>query len=279
VETKKAIEMAAIETKEDITIELSSRPAYRLWSGREKTTKKYGILGLPGFCKIMRGIEESVRHDDPYADYHYHVIEKSIEALAFDLDIELKDIKTFIVESIPAAMSLPSTGSKSPVVLPVRFAARLGFQLVYQILKVDEIVLKVLLASHVGILPNKEKFETIARVEKRVRSVINLVFRYQHTGVTRDDMASNNQKAQQAKEKMGSLEKGYLEGTTRSDNAPPLPIKRLQSLTNVVIKGNSDKSSKKKKINDTVKGSEVKLDVTLDESLEEKSGEKSAVNV
>lgn len=236
--------MAAIGAKQDIEIELATRPALRLWQGREKTQKHHGILGLPGFCKIVRGIEQAVREDDPYADYHYHRIEQAINDLTFDLDSELKDIQSFIDENIPPAMRLPDIGSKNPVVVPIRFASRLGFQLVYQLLKVDQIVLKVLLANHIGLLPNKEKFETLARVEKRVRSVLHMVFSYRHTGVTRDDMAANNQKAQKAKELMGDLEVGYLEGTTRSDNAPPLPMKRLQTMGKALEKGIAENKSK-----------------------------------
>lgn len=236
--------MAAIGAKQDIEIELATRPALRLWQGREKTQKRHGILGLPGFCKIVRGVEQAVREDDPYADYHYHRIEQAIEDLTFDLDSELKDVQTFIDENIPPAMRLPDIGSKNPVVVPIRFASRLGFQLVYQLLKVDQIVLKVLLANHIGLLPNKEKFETLARVEKRVRGVLHMVFSYRHTGVTRDDMAANNQKAQKAKELMGDLEVGYIEGTTRSDNAPPLPMKRLQTMGKSLDKDKADKKPK-----------------------------------
>lgn len=238
--------MAAIGATQDIQIELATRPALRLWQGREKTPKRHGILGLPGFSKIVRGIEQAVREDDPYADFHYHKVEKAINDLTFDLDGELKDIQSFIGENIPAAMRLPDVGSKNPVVVPIRFASRLGFQLVYQLLKVDQIVLKILLANHIGILPNKEKFETLARVEKRVRSVLHMVFSYRHTAVTRDDMAANNQKAQKARELMGDLEIGYLEGSIRSENAPPLPQKRLQTLGKALESGKeaSPKSAK-----------------------------------
>ncbi|QFT57168.1 PFL_4669 family integrating conjugative element protein [Microbulbifer sp. THAF38] len=262
-DTKK---MAAIGAKQDIEIELATRPALRLWQGREKTQKRHGILGLPGFCKIVRGVEQSIKEDDPYADYHYHRLEQAIEDLTFDLDSELKDVKTFIEENIPPAMRLPDIGSKNPVVVPIRFASRLGFQLVYQLLKVDQIVLKVLLANHIGLLPNKEKFETLARVEKRVRGVIHMVFSYRHTGVTRDDMAANNQKAQKAKELMGDLEVGYLEGTTRSDNAPPLPMKRLQTMGKAL---DNDKADKKVKLGrkQEVADSEDALAAELDRVL------------
>lgn len=226
----------------------------------------------PWYSRVARllqdcqGVEQSIKEDDPYADYHYHRLEQAIEDLTFDLDSELKDVKTFIEENIPPAMRLPDIGSKNPVVVPIRFASRLGFQLVYQLLKVDQIVLKVLLANHIGLLPNKEKFETLARVEKRVRGVIHMVFSYRHTGVTRDDMAANNQKAQKAKELMGDLEVGYLEGTTRSDNAPPLPMKRLQTMGKAL---DNDKADKKVKLGrkQEVADSEDALAAELDRVL------------
>jgi integrating conjugative element protein (TIGR03761 family) len=265
--------MAAIGAKHDIEIELATRPALRLWQGREKTPKRHGILGLPGFCKLVRNIEQAIKDDDPYADYHYHKIEQAIDDLAFDLDAELRDIQAFVGENTPQAMRLPDIGSKNPVVVPVRFASRLGFQLVYQLLKVDQIVLKVLLANHIGILANKEKFETLARVEKRLRSVIHLVFSYTHTGVTRDDMAANNMKAQQARSAMGDLEEGYLNATLRSDNAPALPAKRLQNIGRSIASEKLDKDATKVK----VRGARKKIDQSaidtailaeIDEALE-----------
>lgn len=270
----KTTRMAAIEAKQDIEIELATRPALRLWQGRERTEKRHGILGIPGFCKIMRGIEQAVRDDDPYADYHFHRIEQGIEDLTFDLDSELKDVEDFIAENVPSAMRLPDIGSKNPVVVPIRFASRLGFQLVYQLLKVDQIILKVLLASHIGLLPNKDKFETLARVEKRVRGVLHMVFVYRHTGVNRDDMAANNQKAQKAKELMGDLEEGYLDGSTRSDNAPPLPSRRLQTIGKTFVQAEQHSGNKPGR-GDKQSGVNETLSAELDRVLEEADKEMS----
>jgi len=228
--TTKTKSMAAITSLDDIEIEISTRPAYRLWTGREKTERKHGILGIPGFCSIMKKIEGAIRSDDPYADYFYHKIELAIVELADDLEGELKDMETFISENIPSSMRLPEAGSKRPEVVKVRIASSIGFQLIYQMLKVDKIVVKVLLANHIGILPNKQKFQTIARLEQRVRGVMQQVYAYKFTGVTRDDMVAKNPVSIKAKEAMGDLAQGYLEGSLRGDNAPSLPKKREQTL-------------------------------------------------
>lgn len=273
----KSNQMAAIGAKQDIEIELATRPALRLWQGREKTPKRHGILGIPGFCKLIRGIEQSIRNDDPYADYYYHKIETAIEELAFDLESELKDIQSLIEENTPGAMRLPDVGSKDPVVVPIRFASRLGFQLVYQLLNVDQVVLKILLASHVGLLGTKEKFQTLARVETRFRGVLHLVFQYRHTGVTRDDIAANNQKAVKARELMGELEEGYLEGSLRSENAPALPAKRLQALGKVMEKPKQRKA-KSESLDSEAQHDRAALEAELDKVLEEVESESGANN-
>ncbi len=220
-------QVAAIKSTEDITIELCTRPAYRVWFGREKNEEKHGIMGVPGFCKLLKDMEGAIREGDPYADYHYHKIENALEDLNIELQNEMKDIEAILAAKVPKAMNLPPVGSENPTIVPVRIASTLGFGMVFRVVDLDEIVLKVLLASHIGVLTKKEKFQTLDRVEKKIRSTIYLVFNYRYMGVTRNDMAMNNQRAQAAKKAMGDLEEGYLLGTVRSDNAPLLPSSRL----------------------------------------------------
>jgi len=262
-------QMASVQPKSDIEIEIATRPALRLWNGRVKTDKKHGILGIPGFCKILKGIEQAIKDDDPYADYHYHATEQAITALKFDLDSQLKDMDEYIKDNVPPTMRLPDVGNKEPEIVPIRFASRLGFKLVYQLLTLDQVVLKVLLANHIGILNNSDKFDIIGKTEKRFRGVINTVFNYTHTGVTRDDMAANNQRAQKAKSIMGEIEKGYLEGTERSDNAPSLPPVRLKTLGKVL-----DISKVGKKEKESI--DEEVLGEALEEVLETMPSSKSA---
>ena len=80
---------------------------------------------------------------------------------------------------------------------------------------------------------HNEKYQSMAFIEKKVRSVIYKIFMYKFTGVTRDDMSANNQKALQAIEAMGILSEDYLAGLTRSEDAPNLPAKRAQTLKNI----------------------------------------------
>jgi integrating conjugative element protein (TIGR03761 family) len=222
--------MASVTSAEDITIEFSTRSAFRLWSGRESTDKQRGILGVAGFARLLRSLEQAVREDDPYADFHFLRIEQSINELSAELNADLAAMTDLIASKIPSAMKVPAAVSEEPTVVPVKFSSRLGFDLVYQVLKVDQIALKVLLASHLALMSAKEKFTALANSERKVRAVMNKVFDYRYTGVTRDDMSATNQKALAAIKAMGELSEEYLSGELRSPNAPKLPRRRLASL-------------------------------------------------
>lgn len=226
----KAAQLGPIRTKTDITVDLATRPALRVWAGRDKTAEKKGILGVPGFASITRTLEENVKLDDPYADYHYILIEDAIKKLSSELNQELEAVTSFLDEMVPPAMNLPDIGSNEPCVLPIRFASRHGFAMLYELLKMDKVVMKTLLANHIGLLNSEEKFKTLNRLEAKMRTALYTAYAYRVTGVTRDDMAANNQKAQRAIGMMGELKSEYLEGTTRSPNAPQLPKNRLATL-------------------------------------------------
>tara|TARA_R110001592_G_scaffold316364_1_gene592789 strand:+ start:28294 stop:29148 length:855 start_codon:yes stop_codon:yes gene_type:complete len=227
---QRGAELGPIRTKTDITVDVATRPALRVWAGRDKTADKKGILGVPGFASITRTLEENVKLDDPYADFHYILIEEAIAKLRSELDQELEAVTSFLNEMVPPAMTLPDIGSNEPCVLPIRFASRHGFAMLYELLKMDKVVMKTLLANHIGLLNSEEKFKTLNRLEAKMRTALYTAYAYRVTGVTRDDMAANNQKAQRAIGMMGELKTEFLEGTTRSPNAPQLPKSRLATL-------------------------------------------------
>ena len=81
-----------------------------------------------------------------------------------------------------------------------------------------------------GIMSNPQKFKMIAQMERSMRRTINMVYSYRHTGVTRDDIAAKNKRAEAASNLMGELESVYLTGVVRSENAPSLPKKRAAAL-------------------------------------------------
>lgn len=224
-----------LSTSEGATVKLKTHQAMNLFQGRQKTAQKNGILGLPGFVTYVGQFSEAIKKDDPYADHIFYQIDQELESLKFDLELELKGIETLIAESIPEEMTLPETAVTNQQVLPIRFVSKLGFLALYQLIAADRIFTKILLANHLGILTSNDKFAAMHRIARRFRRMYHLVYKYQNTGVTRDDMAANNQKAQAAIKAMGKLEPEYLSGEKRSEHAPRLPERRLATIKTDVL--------------------------------------------
>lgn len=222
--------LASVTSAGDITVELATRSAVRLWHGRETTEKRRGIIGMAGFGRLLRTVEQSIKEDDPYADCFYAKIESAIADLSDDLDADMKAMDDLIESGIPAEMTVPKVVNEEPVVVPVKFSSSLGFKLVYQLIKADKIALKVLQASHLGLLDGNDKLVYLSNNERKIRAVMNRVFDFKYTGVTRDDVAANNPKAQKADNLMGKISEGYMTGELRSPNAPKPPRRRRQAI-------------------------------------------------
>ncbi len=221
-----------IRSEKTTTVKLSTYSAIRLYHGRPKSNNKSGIMGVPGFSSHMSSIEQAIRNDDPYADHHFMIIEKAIDDLRVDFENTYTEIDDFVKKNTKG-MDLKKSVSTDPSIAPVKLASRMGYKLLFQVMKADETVLKVLQANHIGLLSNEKKFKTIAHIERAVRSVVHLVFSYKFTGVTRDDIAANNQKAIKARGLMGELEQEILKGEKRSAEAPALPKKHNSQINSI----------------------------------------------
>lgn len=210
----------------NIKLTLHTKSAINIWNGRAKTDEKYGLMGLPGFSAKMRVLENAIKKDDPYAYYHYSVIQEAIHATSQQLDAMDRDIDN-VLALLPNALQVPNVSAKVPIEFDILFASHLGFKAMYQLIKIDNIVLKILKAKHVALLSTKEKVYYCNMAESKMRALFNVCYKYHFCDVTRDDMAANNQKAQLAIMKMGELEEGYLTGETKVADAPRLPDRRL----------------------------------------------------
>lgn len=238
--TADSIDLGPLNSQDDMTVQLSTRPILRIWFGREKTEQVAGIVGFISFCKSLRMINNAVKNDDPYADYYFLQIERAIVDLEDDLSEISKQVEVLLSKFLNSSISLPAVSSKRPATMPVRVSSPLAFQMMFKLSTADNLVMKLHQANHIGILPNTEKEKYIRSIERRFRSVMYLTRKFRNTGVTRDDMAANNPVARKAIGEMGELEIHYLHGTTRSDFAPKLPEKRMSTIQSILNPAPSD---------------------------------------
>lgn len=225
----KTNQVSPIVGEGNIKLTLHTKSAINIWNGRAKTDTKYGLMGLPGFSSKMRILENAIKKDDPYAYYHYSVVQDAIAATSEQLDVLDRDIDA-ILALVPKALTVPDVSARKPMEFDILFASHLGFKAMYQLIKVDNIVMKILKAKHVALISTKEKVQYCNMAESKMRALFNVCYQYHFCDVTRDDMAANNQKAQLAISKMGELEEGYLTGETQVPNAPRLPDRRLATM-------------------------------------------------
>jgi len=137
--------------RSDVKLTLHTHHAARIWMGRPKNDLKAGIIGLSGFCTVVNRMSRGAQQDDPYSDWWMILLEEKIN----DSKEALKTIEDRLdtaMASLPPAISISENLSIQPVSLPLYISNPLGFQAVYLLTNYDEIVRRILLAQHVGLV-------------------------------------------------------------------------------------------------------------------------------
>ncbi|VXC24941.1 Conjugal transfer protein [Pseudomonas sp. 8Z] len=210
--------------RSDVKLTLHTHHAARIWMGRPKTDTKPGIIGLSGFCSLINRMSRGATQDDPYSDWWMILVEEKVsqsdEALKA-LDERLDDV----MACLPAAITISNNLSVQPVSMPLFISNPLGFKAVYLLSSYDEIVRRILLAQHVGLIGRRDMELWIDEGAAVLRKLFGLAQHYRYSGAARDDFAANNAKAEAARkmyERHGDIPQDILEGTRRSNFAPPI---------------------------------------------------------
>ncbi|PUA41371.1 TIGR03761 family integrating conjugative element protein [Pseudomonas protegens] len=217
-------ELAIGSLRSDVQLTLHTHHAARLWMGRARNDTKPGILGLSGFCAIINRLHRGCSLDDPYSDLWMILIEEKViesrQALA-----SIEERLDAVMAVLPPAISISNNLSIQPAKLPLFISNPLGFQAVYLLTSYDEIVRRILLAQHVGLIGRRDMELWIDEGATLLRRLFGLAQLYRYSGACRDDFAANNAKAEAARQmyqRHGELPQDILEGTRRSTYAPPI---------------------------------------------------------
>ena len=210
--------------RSDVKLTLHTHHAARIWMGRPKSDLKPGIIGLSGFCSVVNRMSRGAQQDDPYSDWWMILLEDKIT----ESKQGLKDIEARLdtaMATLPPAISISENLSIQPVSLPLYISNPIGFQAVYLLTGYDEIVRRILLAQHVGLVGRRDMEAWIDEGAAVLRSLFGLAQLYKYSGAERDDFAANNAKAEAARklyERYGELPQDILQGLRRSTFAPPI---------------------------------------------------------
>ena len=207
--------------RSQMSLQIHTHQASRLWHGRRPVEGKPGILGLNGFLSITNRINIGSRQDDPYSDWWMIKIEQKIDQVNAHLK-EIRDEIEQVFVSVPASFTLGENLNVQPATLPVFAGSHLGYLAIYVLAQYDEIVRKAMLAHHIALIDRNGFDYWINHGDHQLRSLFALAQQYRYSGTTRKDFIEGNAVAKTALEKFGTVPADILNGSRRSRFSPPL---------------------------------------------------------
>ncbi|MEE4124050.1 PFL_4669 family integrating conjugative element protein [Pseudomonas viridiflava] len=210
--------------RSSVNLTLHTHHASRLWFGRQRTEGKPGMIGLSGFANILNRIKRGCEQDDPYSDWFLLLIEEKIESSEQEMS-NIDNRLDEVMASLPAMLSIGQNLSVQPVTLPLFLSTPLAFKAVYLLTAYDELVRRILLASHVGLIDNHAKGQWLDEGAAILRRLFGLSQRYKFSGASRGDFAAKNARSELAREMyapFGEIPQDILEGARKSKFAPAL---------------------------------------------------------
>lgn len=209
-----------LRTRGEIIIH--TRSAHRLFYGRRKDDKKgiKPITGLIRFALNMNHISDLAAKDDPYADAVLLEVERALLAAEKMIREHVAALEELLSDM--EGISIYFHESVAPIKVPIEFRTTYGFIAARLLSRYDKLVRLAQSAMHVGLFFEEDWGRVVRKSGRVIRRVFHLSSSYRYVGVTRDDMAANNQVARNAIEKYGTLPQAILEGSKRGKYAPPI---------------------------------------------------------
>ncbi|MFB4390394.1 MULTISPECIES: PFL_4669 family integrating conjugative element protein [unclassified Pseudomonas] len=207
--------------RSSITLTLHTHHAARLWQGRAGREGVFAIMGMAGYISVTNLLKQASSQDDPFADWFMLQLEEKVLQARAELLALTEQIK-LVERDLPPQVNIGDNLNIHPVTLPLFIGSQLGFLAVYLLTDYDALVRRVLLAHHTALIGRVDMEHWIDRGAHLLRSLFSMAQLYRLAGVSRDDIAANNARAREAIDKFGAPPPDILEGTRRSQFAPPI---------------------------------------------------------
>ncbi|WP_336221615.1 PFL_4669 family integrating conjugative element protein [Citrobacter amalonaticus] len=209
-----------------ITIELHTHRAVQLWQGRQASASPEGhplhpIIGIPRFLNLLNIIRMDSSLDNPCADLYMLKLEERLLKARREMDRMTGSVNG-IFKLLPDTLTVENCLSIQPVRFPVFSASQLGFIGIYLLTDFDKLARNTQLATHMALLNRTECNDLIQRSSGIIRSIFSLAQKYRRIPVTRSDFKEDNARAKAATALVGELPGDILDGSRRSQFAPPL---------------------------------------------------------
>lgn len=200
----------------DFQLVLHTKSAQRLYDGEWK----HGRMGLLQFASAITILWKCSKQDDPYAEWY---LLKIYEALQ-EASTKLKHYESTLKEQLNnlRGFEIGLMSHPTPLKQPLRFASPFAFMAATLIEQVDYINRQLFTIQRMGIMPNEKLMPR--DLLRELQTIFQLPRHWRYTGVTRNDIEQNNQKAQKAKELFGELPPAILNKEIRFAFFPKQPM-------------------------------------------------------
>ena len=207
---------------------IHTRQAHRLFYGRRSDEKegKAPITGLVRFANTVANIHNAASKNDPFADWTLCDLEARFESADTVIGKHTAHLASLLDSNEGLKIRLHC--SVKPISIPLLFYAPLAWRGAQTLTKLDQLVLHALTARQVALMFEDDWKESVGRAARAVRQAYEWVNVWQHTGVTRDDLAANNAVARRAlgiyqtSNRGADIPTDVLTGERRSKFAPTI---------------------------------------------------------
>ncbi len=226
---KKKRENTSLKSETKITFR--SHQIINMVKGRKKAAGVEPITGLITFGGLVRQVFQQAKADNPYADFYLLMCEERIQAVREFIQRETVEIDAKLMSN--KFLQFNEVHVDDPFILDASFATPYAYQVAYLMLAADDLICKLLQATHVAMIPKSESGDKIRGVSKRLRGLFASFNSWKLVVVTRDDMKLGNKRAERAIETFGSMKlpEAVLSGELRGDYAPDIKVNETEVVT------------------------------------------------
>jgi integrating conjugative element protein (TIGR03761 family) len=215
-------------------MEIQTRQAQKLVTGRRRGKDVNPIIGLMDFGRRMKLLWLSAQADDPYADWHLLQVEDSIQH-AREL---IKEKKVWLDDVLNAmeGIEIEIAQSLRPINISIYFQNPFGYMGAYLVKEYDSLACSVFTARHLGLIDRAASERIIDTTGKAIRRTFTLVTLWKFTGVTREDVKQENQNGKRALETHGECPADVISKKRRAKTAPSIRDNRIKKEVKVTLK-------------------------------------------
>lgn len=181
----------------DVKITLHTRQAQLLLNG----TWKYKRLGLWQFSKRLEALWTAHKEGDPYAAWYFGKINRMLENIQKEVKVQEEYCQSKLSQQ--RGIEIEIFRSPNPVSVLLRSPIPYFHLAASLLADLDYVSRQAFTLRHIGIVLDSDKLPI--HIFFSLRELFSLPLEWKYTGVTRQDIEQNNQKAQLAIKYMGEV--------------------------------------------------------------------------